>query len=34
MKIAPSSFLEFPKVSPGEREIFKKLKESRREKKL
>ena len=28
MKIIPSSFLEFPKASPGEREIFKKLKET------
>jgi hypothetical protein len=28
MKIVPSSFLEFPKASPGEREIFRKLKES------
>jgi len=28
MKIIPSTFLEFPKASPGEREIFKKLKET------
>ena len=28
LKIFPSSFLEFPKASPGEREIFKKLKET------
>ena len=28
MKIIPSSFVEFPKASPGEREIFKKLKET------
>ena len=28
LKIVPSSFLEFPKASPGEREIFKKLKET------
>jgi hypothetical protein len=28
MKVIPSTFLEFPKASPGEREIFKKLKET------
>lgn len=28
MKIIPSTFLEFPKASPGERQIFKKLKET------
>lgn len=28
MKIIPSTFLEFPKASPGEREIFKRLKQT------
>ena len=28
MKLIPSTFSEFPKASPGEREIFKKLKET------
>lgn len=30
MKIIPSTFLEFPKASPGERQIFKKLKETKK----